>query len=176
MSHLVTRETHLRKIEDIFSDPTRPANSRIVGLLGMGGWGKTQLALQYCQQSEAKGQFSSIFWVDASSPTATAQIFSSIGAIITDNKADLKDFKANIRMVKGSLSTWTDRWLLIFDNFDDPSAFQGRDIKEYFPHGENGAILFTSRHGDVKRLGQAISITDVTKRGSRAPIPTSRLR
>ena len=163
VSHLVTRETPLSKIEDIFSNPALAANSRVVILLGMGGCGKTQLALQYCRESEAKGRFSSIFWFDASSPTAIAQSFSSTAGTITGNKADPKDFEANIQIVKGSLGTWTDRWLLVFDNFDDPKAFEGRDIKEYFPHSENGAILFTSRHGDVKRLGQVISINEMSQ-------------
>ena len=163
VSHLVTREALLSKIEEIFSNPTPAANSRVVILFGMGGCGKTQLALQYCQKSQAKGLFSSIFWIDASSPTTIAQSFSSIAGIITGNKADPKDLEANIQIVKGSLGTWTDRWLLVFDNFDDPKAFKGRDIREYFPHGENGAILFTSRHGDVKRLGQVISINEMSQ-------------
>ena len=162
-SHLVVREEPLRKIEDAFSRPNLIVQPQIVVLLEMGGCGKTQLALWYCQQSEANGLFSSIFWVDASSPTAVTQSFSAIAGIITENKADRQNFEANLRIVKDCLGTRTDRWLIVFDNFDDPTAFKSRDIKEYFPHGKNGAILVTSRHGDVRRLGETISVDEMSQ-------------
>ena len=162
-SHFVIRERPLQEIEDAMSDSKTAATPRVVALLGMGGCGKTQLALQYCQQSEAKRQFAGIFWVDASSPAATAQSFVTIAGIITNNTVDLKDDEVVLQTVKSILSSWTDCWLLVFDNFDDPSAFKDRDIKEYFPHGENGAVLFTSRHGDVKRLGNTVPIAEMSE-------------
>ena len=163
VSYLVVREISLSALEDGFSDHTLAMNPRIVVLLGMGGCGKTQIALQYCQRSEEKGQFSSIFWVDASSLTALKQSFSSIAGTITLNKADPNDFELNLQIVRGSLSDRTDRWLMVFDNFDDPEAFESRDIKEYFPHNKNGAVLFTSRHGDARRLGRTISTSEMSE-------------
>jgi hypothetical protein len=143
VSHYVNRETLLTRINDAFSGINETTNARVAVLLGMGGCGKTQLTLQYCRQSEALGRFSSIFWVDVSSPTTTAQSFATIAGIIAGGKADLQDAEASLRTVKLSLGTWTDRWLMVFDNFDDPEAFNDQDIREYFPHGENG--LFYSQ-------------------------------
>ena len=162
-NHLVVREIFLNKIEEAFSHPKSASGFPVAVLLGMGGCGKTQLALQYCRRSEAKKLFSNIFWVDASSPASVTQSFSSIADIITDNKTDLKDFEASLRIVKETLSTRTDRWLVVFDNFDDPSLFEKRDVREYFPHGNNGAILFTSRHGDAGRLGQPIALNEMSE-------------
>ena len=39
-------------------------------LLGTGGTGKTQLALEYCRQMKNNGNFRGIFWLDASSRNA----------------------------------------------------------------------------------------------------------
>jgi len=162
-SRFVIRERPLQEMEDAMSDHKKPATPRVVVLLGMGGSGKTQLALRYCEQCEAKRRYTSIFWVDASSPAATAQSFVTIAGFITNNKVDLKDDEVVLQIVKSRISTWTDRWLIVFDNFDDPSAFASRDIKDYFPRGDNGAILFTSRHGDVKRLGHTITVAEMSE-------------
>ena len=159
---LVAREMPLRQIEDAFSDNTMAATLPVVVLLGMGGCGKTQLALQYCQQCKENGRFSSIFWVNASSPTSTVQSFSTIVALIKGNQNAPQDAEANIETLKHILSTWTEPWLIVFDNFDDPQAFETRDIRNYFPDGKNGAILFTSRHGDSKRLGRVIALGEMS--------------
>jgi tetratricopeptide (TPR) repeat protein len=162
-SHFVIRERPLQDIEDAMAGHEIAATPRVVVLLGMGGCGKTQLALQFCQQSEAKKRFTSILWVDASSPAATSQSFVTIAGFITNSEINLKDDEAVLEIVKSRLCMWTDSWLIVFDNFDDPSAFKSRDIKEYFPRGENGAILFTSRHGDVKRLGNTVTVAEMSE-------------
>ena len=163
VSHLVIRDKPLSKIGEASLTPNLGASSPVVVLLGMGGCGKTQIALRYCQQSEANRVFSSIFWVDAYSPATAAQSFTSAAGVITGKKADPGDFKASLRLVRESLTTWTNHWLIVFDNFDDPTLFESRNIKEYFPHGMNGAILITTRHQDVRRLGQTISINEMSQ-------------
>jgi tetratricopeptide (TPR) repeat protein/adenylate kinase family enzyme len=162
-SRFVVRERPLQEIEAAMGEHKDGPNPRVVVLLGMGGSGKTQLALQYCQQAEARRQFMSIFWVDASTPAATAQSFVTIAGFITNNQEDLKDNEVVLEIVKESLSTWTDSWLIVFDNFDDPNAFKDKNIKDYFPQGTNGAILFTTRHGDVKRLGNAVAVGEMSE-------------
>jgi tetratricopeptide (TPR) repeat protein len=105
----------------------------------------------------------SIFWVDASSPAATAQSFFTIAGLITNNQEDLKDNEVALEIVKSRLSTWTDSWLIVFDNFDDPNSFNDKNIKDYFPGGANGAILFTTRHGDVMRLGNVVAVGEMSQ-------------
>src|SRR2546421_2942504 len=130
-SHFVVRRRLLQDIEAAMGDDKDTSNPRVVVLLGMGGSGKTQLALRYCQQAEAKSQFMSIFWVDASSPAATAQSFFTIAGLITNNQEDLKDNEVALEIVKTRLSTCTDSWLIVFDNFDDPTTFKDKNIKDY---------------------------------------------
>lgn len=57
------------------------------------------------------------------------------------------------------MSAWRTKWLLVFDNFDDPSSFRKKSIKEYFPRGSQGSILFTSRHAATKSLGYSIDVS-----------------
>ena len=57
------------------------------------------------------------------------------------------------------MSAWRTKWLLVFDNFDDPSSFTRKSIKEYFPRGSQGSILFTSRHAATKSLGYPIDVS-----------------
>lgn len=44
----------------------------------MGGSGKTQLALEICQQVEENLGFMAVLWIDASSPTSVIQSYKLI--------------------------------------------------------------------------------------------------
>jgi tetratricopeptide (TPR) repeat protein len=131
----------------------------VVVLLGMGGCGKTQLVLDYCQQVEDDGRFHAIFWVDASSPTTVAQSYTVIVEAIAKTKVDPNDAEASIRTALRILSVWKNPWLLIFDNFDEPKAFGNKHIREYYPQRGRGFIIFTSRDAESKTLGPTIFIS-----------------
>lgn len=74
-----------------------------------------------------------IFWINASSNELAKQTFRDI--------ARFADVAENVRAVKNWLSNLKTKWLLIVDNADS------RDVKlnEYFPEGERGHILITTR-------------------------------
>lgn len=61
------------------------------------------------------------------------------------------DEKLKIDKVRRWLSkTGNDRWLLIFDSYDDPSlpgigSSTGYDVRTYFPYRAQGSILMTTR-------------------------------
>jgi tetratricopeptide (TPR) repeat protein len=54
--------------------------------------------------------------------------------------------EANSEAAKRWLSNLEDPWLLIIDNADDPL----QDVSEYFPTGDRGVILLTTRNPDCK--------------------------
>ena len=61
------------RINKLFDDGmSEPSNSlsTIVVLLGMGGQGKTQLALDLCRTVKKGGAAKAIFWIDSSSRNA----------------------------------------------------------------------------------------------------------
>ena len=51
----------------LFECATTTSTPLIVILIGMGGAGKTQLALEYCRRMKDERRFRAIFWLDASS-------------------------------------------------------------------------------------------------------------
>ncbi|KAI9859482.1 MAG: hypothetical protein M1813_006624 [Trichoglossum hirsutum] len=163
VSHFVNRENPLREIEATYHRSKDLVDPTVVVLFGMGGSGKTQLALEYCRRTEASRRFTSIFWVDASDPRTTAQSFLTIAEMISGSKLVLADADTSIRFVTDAISAWQNPWLIVFDNFDQPSTFKVRNMKDYFPRGKNGAILFTSRFAGAKRLGHMITVTSMSE-------------
>ncbi|KAI9858972.1 MAG: hypothetical protein M1824_003973 [Vezdaea acicularis] len=154
--HYVLREALLTDIKNrLLNDPL----SRTVILCGMGGSGKTQLALEICQEVEKS---LAVMWIDASSPTSIGQSYKIIAGKISQDQRNDATIEATISFVTDTLKDWKQRWLVVFDNYDDPSAFQTRKIRHYIPSGNKGRILFTSRRDDLTRLGDCIKVSEMT--------------
>jgi tetratricopeptide (TPR) repeat protein len=134
-------------------------SSRTIVLLGMGGSGKTQLALEFCRQAEESLGFMAIIWIDASSPASVAQSYKIIAKNISKDRQDDVESDATISLVHNVLRGWKQWWLVVFDNYNSPKAFQSQGIRHYIPSGNNGCILFTSRHADSTRLGHSIAVS-----------------
>ena len=164
VSHFVTRRTLLADIADrLFNaDSTKP-----VVLLGMGGAGKTQLALELCRQAEENDKFGAIIWVDASSRKSVIQSYRLIAEKILRHQSQDLDAGDTLRLeVQDALQHWDRQWLMVFDNYDDPQAFEGHSIRSFVPGGKSGRILFTSRLRDSARLGCQIDVSSMTENES----------
>ena len=126
----------------------------------MGGAGKTQLALEYCRRMKNSGKFRAIFWLDASSRDT---LYNSMGTaakhLIPDRVFDNPD--AAVASVNDVLSTWSEQWLLVFDNLDNPEDLPG--IVSFFPASHRGSILITSRLAASKELGQSVRLDRMEK-------------
>lgn len=85
--------------------------------------------------------FWGIFWVDGRSYDFAKHSFSRI--------AQLGGAEPNENAGKSWLSSRQQPWLLIVDNADDPEL----DVTRYFPGGERGTILMTTRNPSNKRHG-----------------------
>jgi len=126
---------------------------RTFALCGVGGLGKTQIAVEFAYNSKA--DFDAIFFLQASDTGKLAQGFSDIAlALGLDTAGDQVVTKD---MVLGWLSapTWKrpdgtrsvddpdrpePRWLVVFDNADDLNV-----LHDFWPVTDNGSILVTSR-------------------------------
>jgi hypothetical protein len=82
-----------------------------------------------------------VFTVDASSPSSAQQSFIAIAKACGTHP--------NERAAKSWLSSSDRPWLLIIDNADDTNL----DIEKYFPDGEHGLTLITTRNPSVKMHG-----------------------
>ncbi|EMR63167.1 putative kinesin light chain protein [Eutypa lata UCREL1] len=125
---------------------------------GLGGIGKTQIALEtaYCIRDQYPT--CSVFWVPAIDATSFEEAYRKIGKALgvqglDDNEADVK------LLVKAALSHESaSEWLLIVDNADDLKLFAGSTLADHLPFSRNGSILFTTRNHQV-----AISDIESTK-------------
>ncbi|QRV95536.1 kinesin light chain [Ceratobasidium sp. AG-Ba] len=113
---------------------------RVFVFHGLGGAGKTQLALRTVQQT--RDQWSDVVYVDDNS---TETLRSTLGGFAVARKIG-KTHEDTIRW----LSLSTAPWLMVFDNADDPSI----GLPQYFPKGAQGRILITTRARELVLLSQ----------------------
>ena len=108
-------------------------------LYGLGGVGKTQVALEYAHRFMA--DYDLVWWIDAEQSDqvmlSLAELAGKLELRLADAEAAEAAEAAREALRQG---TRVDRWLLIFDNADRPS-----EISKFLPGGP-GHVLITSRN------------------------------
>ena len=126
----------------------------------MGRAGKTQLALEYCRRMKDLKRLRAIFWLDASSRnTLYSSMETAAKQLLPDRVFNNPD--AAVALLNDVLSNWSERWLIVFDNLDNPDDLPG--IVNFFPSSHLGSILITSRHAGSKELGWSIELDCMEK-------------
>ena len=128
---------------------------RNIAVVGLGGVGKTQLALQLAHWAKEHQPKHSIFWVPALSDGSFDQAYIEIAKKLPIQEADKgEDPKESVRQYLSSEAAGP--WLLVVDNADDMdllfgprSPERGGGIMQYIPTSEHGLVLFTTRSREV---------------------------
>ncbi|KAJ7607626.1 hypothetical protein DFH06DRAFT_1066608 [Mycena polygramma] len=121
-------------------------NQHIYVLHGLGGAGKTQIALKLIQEST---KFTDRFFIDAST-TETIETGLRNTAIIKNTG------KSSADALKWLTST-QEEWLLFFDNADDPAL----DLNQFLPKCGHGNIVITSRNPELRGYGENSVVSDM---------------
>ncbi|KAH9203233.1 P-loop containing nucleoside triphosphate hydrolase protein [Leptodontidium sp. 2 PMI_412] len=133
-SDLLSRIQKALEIESI----SLPQGQRRFVITGLGGQGKSEICLQVA--SLMKQKFWGIFWVDVDKPSTAERDFIAIAKL-------LRHAVESVLEALQLLATTHQKWLLILDNADDRDF----DYQVYFPPGNHGAVLMTSRVAECKR-------------------------
>jgi tetratricopeptide (TPR) repeat protein len=158
VTHFVPRVEVQKELEDWLRNKSP---SHMFVLQGIGGSGKTQVAFWCCQMAQESG-FLATLWINASSPSTVAQSYRAISHLISPGNEIRNGIRETILLVRNHIERWTGRWLLVFDNYDNPKAFTSQAIGDYIPC-QGGHILFTSRHKDSSRLGYCVDLSRMTE-------------
>ncbi|KAJ7144735.1 P-loop containing nucleoside triphosphate hydrolase protein, partial [Mycena crocata] len=124
------RNDILSQMQDFFSSESD--NQHIFLLHGLGGAGKTQIALRFIEQLSSG--FSNIFMVDGSTTETIEAGFQNI-ALAKNSGNTMAD------ALKWLVDT-SEEWLLFFDSADDPKM----NLNKFFPQCKHGNIVITSRN------------------------------
>ncbi|OCK76426.1 HET-domain-containing protein [Lepidopterella palustris CBS 459.81] len=137
-----------------------------IALVGLGGVGKSQLAIEYCYRTKDRSPETCVFWVHASNAARLEQSYRDIADQVQLHGR--KDLQANVfELVYGWLRNENNgKWLLVLDNADDAAALfslaadsqkpqtsgdskLARPLYTYLPQSKNGSILVTTRTKSV---------------------------
>ncbi len=132
----------------------RAALTQPQAIKGLGGIGKTQIAVEYAYRSREQGCYAHILWVNAVSGEAILTSFVSIAELLPSFSVKGEtDQRQLVAATKHWLEQCPQRWLLIFDNADDLAQ-----VHEYFPQQGNGSILLTTRANAVASIGVSLEV------------------
>ncbi|KAE8385569.1 hypothetical protein BDV23DRAFT_16028 [Aspergillus alliaceus] len=142
----VGRKPEISKVDEMLSSEDRCERVAIVGL---GGVGKTQIALEYVHSVRERHPDCAVFWIPVTNAESMLEAYLEIGRKL--HIPNLEKEQANVRrLVLERLNQESSgKWLLVFDNTDDITIWTdeaGSSRQDTFlPRSRHGSILFTSR-------------------------------
>lgn len=148
--------SHAGIITDLeYDSPTIPPSLEVddcqrTAIEGLGGVGKTQIALEAAFRVRDQYPGCSIFWVPAVDATSFENAYREIGHQfgVKGIDEDTGDVKTLVREALSRESSG--HWLLIVDNADDPDLlFSGMALSDCLPFSRKGSVLFTTRRHEV---------------------------
>lgn len=155
IEHFVARE---QELEEMHRELVGDGSRRTVVLHGLGGMGKTQLTVAYAKRH--KDSYSAVFWLNIKDGDSLKQGFAKLARQILRqhplaSRLNNVDMKGNLDEVVDGVKAWLSlpnntRWLLIYDNYDNPSLPgytdpTAVDIRQFLPESYQGSVIVTTR-------------------------------
>ncbi|GCE29931.1 tetratricopeptide repeat protein [Dictyobacter alpinus] len=132
----------------------RAALTQSQAIKGLGGIGKTQIAIEYAYHAREQQRYTHTLWINAASEetllSGLAALKEVVPAISVHNENDQRALASEALRW---LEQCQDPWLLIYDNADDLSF-----LPAYLPATGNGSILLTTRANSTSLMTSSLEI------------------
>ncbi|KAH7340049.1 hypothetical protein BKA66DRAFT_577234 [Pyrenochaeta sp. MPI-SDFR-AT-0127] len=129
-------------------------------LVGGGGMGKSQIAIEYGYRIQKASPDTWVFWVDADNVAKFEDGYRDIAKalrITGSHEKDVNIFRLVYEWLRDGINA---PWVMIVDNADDKTVFTSRppncegsdttkQLREFIPQSPNGSVLVTSRSRDA---------------------------
>jgi len=161
--HFTGRDDLLQQLGQLFAAENseqsmsihQAALTQTQAITGLGGIGKTQIAIEYAYRARMQGRFRHTLWISAASEETILTSFVELARLFMPNLVEQEE--TNQRTIVAALLRWLEHcmqpWLLIFDNADDLSL-----IQPYLPRWGNGRILLTTRAHAVGAFASSLEV------------------
>jgi AAA+ ATPase superfamily predicted ATPase len=187
VSKFVARPVEIAELERVLLPDRQSNRQKCFVLYGLGGIGKTQLAVEFASQHHHR--FSAVFWLDGRSKDSVTRSIAAIANRIPEGQISkssksyaIGSSTGDINIVIQEVMLWlaqedNDKWLLIFDNVDQnygrhTSNAEAYDVKQYFSGVNHGSILITTRLAKLAQLGDSEQLGKVSLEQARAMLRT----
>ncbi|QBD80547.1 XRE family transcriptional regulator [Ktedonosporobacter rubrisoli] len=148
--HFTGREEMLSTLHSRLAADETATLSPTWALYGLGGVGKTQIALEYAYRYGL--EYSAVFWIAAETVESIVASFRAIA----EKLEIVERQQAEQHLIISAVQYWIEthsKWLLIWDNLEDFSLFQ-----RFLPSIRRGAALITTRCQVFGTLAQGLAI------------------
>jgi len=149
------REEILKRIQTQLQVGEATALSQAQAISGLGGIGKTQVAVEYAYQH--RDEYQAVFWVLSDTRESLASGYIALAKLLDLLKKDAQDQQIIIEAVKMWLQTHRS-WLLILDNADELAI-----VREFVPPVFGGHILLTTRAQSMGQLAKRIEVETMSQ-------------
>lgn len=149
-----------RLLTEVRKTLTSGQNAVLMAMIGLGGVGKTQLAVEYAYRHVAG--YTLVWWIRSEETATLAADYASLATELQLLEREAVDKHEVISAVRRHLQHARD-WLLIFDNAQQPE-----DIADYLPRGATGHVLITSRNPNWGSVAKPVKVTVMARDESMA--------
>jgi tetratricopeptide (TPR) repeat protein len=150
------RDACLQTLHQYLSVDHLVAATQSYAVHGLGGIGKTQLAIEYAYHYLL--EYTAVLWIQAENEENIISSFLTVADLLQLPECQDARQQQIIAAVQRWLSTHS-RWLLIWDNLEEIELFQ-----HYLPVGYQGKVLITTRQQALGTLVHGIELPTMSQK------------
>ena len=168
----IGRSSEISRLQEILLS-TGPERRKVVVIHGLGGIGKTQLAIEFARKH--RDNYTAIFWLDGKSQDILTRSIASIIKRVPSAQQPTRTLKeiednGDVKKQAEEALAWlalegNSNWLLIYDNVDQDTPWCSNagyeepfNIKSFFPRTDRGSIIITTRLRPLRELGRSLQL------------------